>query len=319
VPRVTVIIPAFNASAYIAETLRSLHAQTYDDWEAVVADDASTDGTDEQAEAFGDRVRVLRTSVNEGPAAARNRAIAASSGELLAFLDADDLWRPDYLERQARLHDESRGRGVRVGIVACNAALLVHGGLLPQTYMEVMGFPPEVTLTTLLRANSIFGGAVAPRAVVAEAGGFCPDIVGTEDYDLWLRILELGYRVVATREPIAVYRLGAPSVSGSLGRMSRAWQLTYRRALERGNLTPRQRRIAQRQLRLQRALEEFDAIRTARRDGRRAYARLARDAPLFGLVAAENPNRWFHGARLGLGRGSPLSAVTKSLAARRSK
>src|SRR4051812_49192629 len=99
-PRVSIIIPAFNAEEHIDETLGSVCHQTYDDWEIVVCDDCSTDGTAERARSFGDCLTLVRTEANAGPSAARNLAIEHSSGELLAFLDADDYWLPTYLERQ---------------------------------------------------------------------------------------------------------------------------------------------------------------------------------------------------------------------------
>lgn len=106
-PEVSIITPAFNAEAYLPETLASLQAQTFEHWEWVVADDGSTDATVTflMEEAKTDpRIRVLTTDEeNTGhPAAARNRALEASRGELLAFLDADDKWSPDKLSRQVR-------------------------------------------------------------------------------------------------------------------------------------------------------------------------------------------------------------------------
>jgi glycosyltransferase involved in cell wall biosynthesis len=310
-PRVSVIIPAYNAEPHLGETLAAVETQTYRDWEVVVADDGSTDETVEIAEAFGDRFTVLRGSSNEGPAAARNRAVAASSGELIALLDADDLWLPSYLERMVKLYDESQARGIRVGIVTCNARILGPDGFLPQTYMEIRGFPSEVTVAGMLVSNTIFGATLFPRTLIDEAGGFCPELFGTEDYDLWLRIIELDYRVVVEREALAVYRLGTASVSTNLARMARSLQLTYRRALERGRLTPGQRRIARRQHRLQRALEQFGLIASDRRGDGRPFGQLARNIPLFLRVAAENPDRWVTAVRVLSGRGSPLSQLVK--------
>jgi cellulose synthase/poly-beta-1,6-N-acetylglucosamine synthase-like glycosyltransferase len=311
VPRVSVIIPAYNAEPYLAETLASVEAQTYRDWEVVVADDSSTDGTVETAVRFGERFTVLRSTSNEGPAAARNRALAAANGELLAFLDADDLWLPAYLDRIVGLYDESRERDDRVGIVTCDARILGPAGYLTKTYMQLNGFPGGVTVGGMLAQNRIFVGSLSPRLVVEEAGGFCPEIFGTEDYDLWLRILELDYRVVATREALTVYRLRPESVAGNLVRMARSQQVTYCRALERGKLTPRERRIAIRQLRLQRALEQLGLIISERRAGGLPFARLALHIGLFVRVAAENPNRWGSAARVLVGRGSPLSQVAR--------
>src|ERR1044071_6895734 len=102
-PRVSVIMAAYNAQQYIAEALKSVEAQTYDDWEVVVCDDGSTDGTYGIASAFGERVRVVRHDLNSGPAAARNVAVRESNGELVAVLDADGYWLPSSLARSSQL------------------------------------------------------------------------------------------------------------------------------------------------------------------------------------------------------------------------
>jgi teichuronic acid biosynthesis glycosyltransferase TuaG len=291
-PRVSVIIPAFNAEAYIGEALRSVNAQTFGDWEVVLGDDGSTDRTVAIAKEFGERVLVVAGSENAGPATARNSAIGHAKGDLLAFLDADDYWLPDFLEQQVGLFEAGQGRYGDVGIVACDARVLAVDSFLSRTYMELFGFPDEVTAARLLRSNPIFVSAVAPRVVVDEAGGFCPEIFGAEDRDLWLRIVELGYRVLANRSPLAVYRVTAQSVSSNPASMARAVQTFYRRALARGNLTAHERRIARRELRLQRAIE-----RVASANGV-SFGRVLRALPLLLLVAAEHPKRWPSYARM---------------------
>jgi teichuronic acid biosynthesis glycosyltransferase TuaG len=298
-PRVSVIIPAFNAAPYLAETLQSVVDQTYDDWEVVLADDCSTDATLAIAESFGERVTVLPGTENAGPAAARNRAIARSSGQLLAFLDSDDYWLPEYLERQVGLFDEGQAREGRVGIVACNARMLTASGFLPMTFMDAFGDPAGMTVIQLLKANTIFGLTLSSKEIVVEAGGYCEDIFGAEDHDLWLRILELGYRVVSNPEPLLVYRMRPGSVSANQASMAWAVQKVYRRALERGNLSPRERRIAARELRVQRAIE-----RIASSDGISSGSVL-RTLPLLALVAVEHPKRWPSYARTLVGRKRP--------------
>ncbi|SRR6266542_998263 len=310
-PRVSVIVPAFNAARYLPETLASVERQTYRDWELLVADDASTDATADVAENFSDRVKVLRTSVNAGPGAARNRAIEASTAELLAFLDADDLWLPEYLEQQVALYDEHRARTHDVGLVVCDARILGPDGYRAETYMEAVRFPREVTLTRLLVANPIFISTLSPRAVVEEAGGFFPPISGTEDYDLWLRIVERGYRVVANRRPLAIYRLTPGAVSARLDEGARALRSTYRRALERGNLSWRQRRIARRKLRFSRALEKKASLVGKRREGRLHYADVGRALPLLLLVKLEHPNQWLDSIRYVFGRPTSSSALDR--------
>jgi glycosyltransferase involved in cell wall biosynthesis len=283
-PRVSVIVPAYNAEAHIRQALESVVAQTFRDWEVVVADDGSTDATAAIAASFGPRVRIVGTATRSGPAAARNAAIAEASGELLAFLDADDYWLPNYLAAQLQLYDLNGGAGGDVGIVAANACVLGPTGLLPGTLRDYVVSPPRITLSNLLASNPIFIlSTVSPRRIVDRAGGFAPEVVGAEDHDLWLRITELGYRVLSNPAPLAVYRLSAGSLSRSTTTMARAEQAVYRRALARGNLTPSQRRIALRQLRFQSAIELVASSGGV--FNRRVLARL----PLLVAVAAENP------------------------------
>jgi hypothetical protein len=168
--------------------------------------------------------------------------------------------------------------------------------------MDVYGFPREVTLERMLESNPIYVGSLTPRALVDEVGGFCPELFGTEDWDLWLRILERGYSVAVIREALAVYRHRSGSVSANLVRMARSRQATYRRALERGALTTQQQRIARRALRLQEAVEQVALAKSEWHKGIRTWTRLSRHLPLFIRVAAENPGRWASGVRLVAGR-----------------
>ncbi len=286
-PRVSVIIPASNAQEYIEQALRSVQSQTSDDWEIVVCDDCSTDGTTEVARGFDNKVTLVQTEANSGPAAARNLAIEHSSGELLAFLDADDYWLPTYLDRQVSLYDSCGGGPGKVGIVACNAAVLRPDGLRPETYMDIVRFPREVTLRRLLQANPIFSGAaLVPRCAVDEVGEFCPEPSRAQDFDLWIRILEAGDRVAATREVLAVHRIGPKSWSSNVKVAAHYSQMTYRRALERGNLTRREQRVARRELRRGRLLERIAC------GPRLSYRRAVRALPLLLLVVAEHPHRW---------------------------
>jgi glycosyltransferase involved in cell wall biosynthesis len=105
-PVISVIIPAYNAVKYLAEAIESALAQTRPAKEIIVVDDASTDRTVEIARSFGDRVTVLQNAVNSGPGHSRNVGVAASTGEYLAFLDADDKWLPEHLEDLAGLLDQ---------------------------------------------------------------------------------------------------------------------------------------------------------------------------------------------------------------------
>lgn len=152
--------------------------------------------------------------------------------------------------------------------------------------MDIVRFPTEVTLHRLLQSNPIFGSVLVPRRVMEEVGGFCPELSRSQDFDLWLRIVEAGYRVVASREVLAVHRIRSQSWSSDVGVMAHYSQQTYHRALKRGNLSPREQRVARRELRHQRLLE-----RILSEDGL-SYGRALRALPLLLLVLAEHPHRW---------------------------
>jgi GT2 family glycosyltransferase len=294
-PRVSVIIPAHEAAGYIEDTLRSVVAQTVGDWEAVVVDDASADGTAQAAEGIDPRIRVVRSEVNLGPAGARNRALEEATGELVALLDADDAWEPEYLERQLALYDRL-ARDRRVGIVTCDAWLVdADGRVLGRYYdrLDPPGPPADVTLERLLEWNVVYVGSLVPRAAIDEVGPFDTATWGSEDHDLWLRIAEAGYAIAVNPEPLARYRIAAGSVSSSVVALARTNQVTYRLALDRGRLTPAQERIARRALDYSRAMERVGELATAPR-GRRlpALASALRQAPLLARVALTNRRRW---------------------------
>jgi glycosyltransferase involved in cell wall biosynthesis len=258
-------MPAYNAAGHIAEALESVRAQTIDDWEIVVCDDGSSDDTAAIADDFDERVRVVRSPVNRGLASARNLAIDASRGAVLALLDSDDTWLPRYLERQLQLLD---GHGESVGIVSCNAFLRDDGGQLPGTYADRFGYAEGVTIERLLDISPIFISALIPRAPLEHVGMFATGLRSCEDLDLWIRLLEAGYRVVSTREPLVMYRLSAGQLSANSADMARARQAVYRRAIARGALTPAQRRAAERAIRRERAAETAASLAADLRERR---------------------------------------------------
>jgi len=292
-PRISVIIPAYNACASLAETLDSVIGQTYDDWEAIVADDASSDGTGDLATSYHPRVSCVRSEHNRGIGGARNLALAKASGELVALLDADDLWLSDYLQTQVAHYDEAVAAGENVGIVCCGAILLRPDGPRECVYSQ-----RPATLAALLRRNTIFVSAIIPRVLVEQLGGFATDCLGTEDYDMWLRIVETGRTVLVVDEPLAIYRVGDTTVSTNVVGMARAMQTTYRHALERGRLHVRERAIVRRELRLQRLIELRAEAAWRAEAGRLPVTVIARAIPLSVRVVLERPKLWLLGPRL---------------------
>lgn len=291
-PRVSVIIAARNAERDLARALESVVGQSYGDWEVVVVDDASHDGTSAVARSFGPAVRASRLDTNVGPAQARNTAVEQAEGELVAILDADDFWAREYLEHQVAMLDAARSNGLRVGLAACDARLLGPDGYLPETFGDRVGRPRKASLTSLLRRNFIWASVLMPRAVFRELGGYDTRMPPSEDHDLWLRIVGAGFDVVRTDRALGVYTMGPQSLMSDAAKSARSEQRVYEAALERGGLTRSQRRLARRQRRLHQLLE---------RRAQTAGTRLSQ-LPLTALVALEHPERWLGWLR----RGGPV-------------
>ena len=298
--RVSVIIPTHNAGDVLGQALESVRRQTYRDWEIVVVDDGSEDGTRELLQTAGGDLRSLHREQAGGPAIARNLALANATGELVAFLDADDLLLPRYLESQiARYTAASREPGAEVGLVCCDARIMVGARFAPHTHLQrVPGGGAPVTLERVLRRNPIYVSCLVPRAVGDAVGWFDAELFGTEDLGLWIKILEAGYRAVVNEEVLAVYRRNGATVSSNIASQGANNRLAYELALGRGRLSPAQRRIARRAIRYNRAMEEVALLRFARRGARPSPARIARMLPLLARVALCNPRLWREWLRL---------------------
>lgn len=287
-PRVSVIVAARDAAGTLPEALASVVGQTYADWEIVVADDASSDATAAIAAGFP-RTRVVATGGPLGPGGARNAAARAATGELLATLDADDAWEPELLATQVAAHDAA---GAGVGLVTCDAQLVGVHGALGETFSQRVGSAAGLTLDRLLETNLVFTSVLVPRAVFERMGGYEASLPQAEDYDLWLRIVEEGLTVVHTPRALARYRLRDDSLTASSPQAAEGTAAVLERALARGRLTPRQRRIARRQARLQRLTAERARIALAAAAGERVLGRRLRAAPATARVALEHPGRW---------------------------
>ena len=291
-PRVSVITPARDAVATLPATIASVVAQTFTDWELVLVDDGSTDDTAAVARGADERVRVLRNERSTGPAAARNRAIREARGELIAVLDADDLYGPRYLESQVAAYDRAVAEGRRVGAVCCDAELVGPEGPVGH-WTERTGRVERVDLETLLTENVVWVSVLASRAALEDVGGYYEPPLGNEDYDLSLRLLEAGWEIVVNPEVLGTYRLGGSARSSQVERMALAGRLVLERALARGALTPRQRRIAHRRRR------RFEVVRrrallAAQPTARGRAAAAVRLIPLAARSVLENPELWRH-------------------------
>ncbi len=192
-PRVSIIIPAYNAAATIAGTVNSALAQTFSDFEIVCVDDGSSDATVATVKQFGEHVRLVEQA-NAGPAAARNNGARDSAGEYLAFLDADDLWLPTFLERSVATLDADPA----LSLVYCNCALADSEGVAIDTALVGNGFDHAPSLHELLtRLWPIMpSAALVRRAAYDNCGGYRDALKGAsfrfEDVDFWIKMREQG-------------------------------------------------------------------------------------------------------------------------------
>ena len=222
-PLVSVVTPVWNAAATLAATVASVRAQTLPDWELLLVDDASTDGSlgIARALAAGDpRIRVIARETNGGAAAARNAAIRAARGRLIAFLDADDRWYPEKLARQAGFMTAHGHAFAYSGYRRVDAAGRPLGTVRP---------PARVSRDALLRGN-VIGCLTAIYDTDALGKVEMPDLRRRQDYGLWLRLLRAVPYAYALPEPLADYRVAPASLSGGkLGAARATWAL-YREA-----------------------------------------------------------------------------------------
>ena len=216
-PAVSVLTPAFNSAAYIAETIESVVQQIWTDFELLIIDDGSTDATLDVARtaALGDaRVRTF-SSPHGGPAVARNVGLQHVRGQFIALLDSDDVWDPRYLSAQLSLlqkHPE-------ISIVSAN--VVSRGGPLDGTpfWPITSGTHELATHEPLAQENAVSVFAVFRREVVEQIGGFDAAYNGNEDYEFWLRAMNEGFRVMQNRAVLGRYRRRPGSVSSDDVRM----------------------------------------------------------------------------------------------------
>jgi len=239
-PVVSVVIPAFNAAATISDTLASVFAQTLDDFEVIVVDDGSSDGTAQVVSSVRDtRIRII-TQPNQGVAAARNTGIEAARGGLVAFVDADDLWLPAKLERQVSLlRADPRAEAVQT------AAYFVNSQFRVLSVRPCVDAAAADILPRCLRFENLpaFPSSVlARRESLVEIGMFDPSLVILEDWDLALRFARRG-SLRAIEEPLVLYRVHPGNRSRDVGIHIAPGQAILRRLFEDPTLPPEIRRM----------------------------------------------------------------------------
>ncbi len=231
--KVSVIIPVYGAEKYVDATVRSLLAQTYENFEALIIDDGSPDASIEICQQFKDpRIKIIRQE-NRGLAGARNTGIWHAQGDYIAFLDADDLWLPEKLEKHVNHLENSPS----VGLSFSRSEFIDEAGNSLNTYL--MPKLKGITVLDLFKGSPIGNGSAAViRQEVLEAIKFQDNLYGTveefyfderfrraEDIECWLRIaIQTDWQIEGLPEALTLYRVNSQGLSASLFKQLESWE-----------------------------------------------------------------------------------------------
>ena len=218
---VSIIMPNFNSAKFINETVDSVINQSYKNWELIIVDDCSTDNSIEILSQYtDDRIRLIKSEQNYGAALSRNKAIEAANGSWIAFLDSDDLWAYDKLEKHLSfMVDKS-------AVFSCTDYKVIDGDR-----KEVSQFSPkkdEYFYNDILKHNCI-GCSTAIYDAKKLGKVYMPLAEKREDFACWLEILKRGYSVCYFHEFLAEYRVHGKSVSSKKSKMIKHQWNVYRK------------------------------------------------------------------------------------------
>lgn len=222
-PKVSIVTPTFNRSRFIARLVKNVLSQTYQDFELVIIDDGSTDNTkelvDQSIKEFPNRIQYVYQP-NQGSGKARNTGIKHARGKYVAFLDSDDEWLPEYLERTIavlekgdyqwtvtgarRIDIDKDGKEIDSQLIKCN---LQEFGYF---------FKRELSLYEALLTGNVVGETsriVVLKEALLAAGGFKDHLKLSQDYELWLRLAKANYKLFITDDPLVLYRKSVDSVT----------------------------------------------------------------------------------------------------------
>lgn len=228
-PLVSIVTPCHNASAYIAQAIESVLSQTYSNWEMLICDDASTDNSVDIISSYvkrDPRIKLFKLySPSGSPTKPRNEAIKHASGDVIAFLDSDDVWLPTKLEEQLPLLNDER-----IAVVYSYYEKIDEFGVRNN---RIIKSPMEVNYTMLLKGNVV--GNLTGIYDVRKVGKVYNKQVHHEDYVLWLEILKKGFIAKNTGTVEALYRVLSNSVSSNKIK-TMGWQWNILRNIEHQNI-----------------------------------------------------------------------------------
>jgi glycosyltransferase involved in cell wall biosynthesis len=291
-PGVTVVIPAYNEQGYVGDAIRSVLAQSRDDFELIVVDDGSTDRTAAVVGQFDSDPRLrLIGQANRGLAASLNVGAAAGSAPLVALLDADDIWMPTFLERLTEALEADRSAGF-----AYTEAWWLdqeRGRFFRKSTSEYMGAPStpptdrEAFLLAVMPANWVFGLPMIRRSALEEVGGFNESLHACEDYELWIRLLARGFNAIRVPGRLVIQRDRSGSMSKDERSMLTNLRKVYEIAAREPGVPEKAREIARGRIR------EIDRQLEALARGRRPARRVARRWIAQGAKAVMARRFWY--------------------------
>lgn len=226
---VSVITASYNCRDFIAQTIESILAQTYQNWELLITDDCSTDDSREIIQSYADkdaRIRLLRLDSNSGAGVARNNSIREARGRFIAFCDSDDRWYPDKLERQLEYMD-CNGYGLTyTSYDTCDESGRINGFVQCLSYLN---------RARILRDNGI-GCLTAVLDVEKVGKHYMPSIRKRQDWALWIEVISKTGTAHGLQVPLALYRVRTGSISSNKVEMLRYNYNVYHEVLKYNRL-----------------------------------------------------------------------------------
>lgn len=224
---VSIVVPVYHAEKYMEETIGAVMAQTYTDWELLLVVDDPKDPTTQVIEAYinktqDSRIRLFVQEKNQGAALSRNRGVKESKGRFIAYLDADDLWKPEKLEKELAFMEKKNAAFVFTGYEFADENGVGTG--------KIVRVPEKLTYKEALKNTTIFTTTVMFDTQKIEKEMLTMPNMKSEDTALWWKVLRNGYDAYGLDENLAYYRRPAVSLSSNkLEAIRRIWNL-YRKA-----------------------------------------------------------------------------------------
>lgn len=272
-PEVSVILPTFNRAALVLEAVESVFRQTFQDYELIVVDDGSTDETRKIVAPYGNRIRYFFQE-NRGVSAARNVGIGLAQGRWLAFLDSDDLWLPEKLERQRRFLSE------RPQALICQTGeLWLRKGKRVNPRKKHRKFSGDLFAPSLKLCLVSPSAVMIRKDLFEEVGLFDETMPACEDYDLWLRI-SARYPILLLDEPLVIKRGGhTDQLSRSVPTLDR-WRIhALLKLIHEGALTEEQRQLVLKELAIKCRIYGQGCLKRGKQEEGERYLRLPTELP----------------------------------------